>query len=139
MATGSRNAVVAILVCASAVVVWQFLASGGTEHLCENIVVESRTSPDSVRAAVIYHRRCGATSSTSSQVSILTGINPTPSGRGHALIMRWDAPLRVVWTSEDTITVHGRESDPIVTHNVEVAGVTVVLEMDSPGGGASSR
>jgi hypothetical protein len=130
MATGSRRVVVAVLVCAAVVVVWQLLASGGTERLCENIVLESRTSPDSVRVAVVYHRRCGATSSTSSQVSILTGVNPTPSGRGNALIMRWDAPLRVVWTSRDTVTVHGRESDPIVTHNVEVAGVTVVLEMD---------
>jgi len=122
------------------------LAACGEATPCVNTEVARMTSPDGRHDAVLFERSCGATTSFSSQVSIVARGRKAEGGgnvlvadddHGKAPAAAWGGPdIDLGWTGPDQLVVRHHPSARLFQTHGSVAGVTVVhvgdLEDRSP-------
>jgi hypothetical protein len=101
---------------------------GGCGEMCANEPVASVLSPSGANKAVVFTRDCGATTSWSTQVSILRGSEQLPNEAGNTLVVEGKAPVQVTWTSESTVTLRGTSEAKRFKKEGAVNGVSVVYE-----------
>jgi hypothetical protein len=71
---------------------------------CENTVQHEIASPGQRRKAVLFARDCGATTSTSTHLSILPMGSELSGGTGNVLIVG-DGMLSLRWAADDLLIV----------------------------------
>jgi len=116
------------------------LAGCGEAMPCENTEVARMTSPDGRHDAVLFERSCGATTSFSSQVSIVARGRKAEGGgnvliadddHGKAPAAAWGGPdIDLGWTGPDQLVVRHHPSARLFQTHARVAGVTVVHVCD---------
>lgn len=108
---------------------------------CTTTVVRVAKAPDGQHAATLFHRDCGATTSFSTQISVLA-TGGKVSGGGNAFIAddNHDAaavgPWRgswadVQWLSPNHLLVRYAAKSRIFKHADEVAGVRITYQQTS--------
>lgn len=76
--------------------------------LCGNDLMKEELSPDGTLKAVIFNRDCGATTSFSTNVSVISSNADLPNEAGNALVMDEDARFANItaqWTGPRTLMV----------------------------------
>jgi hypothetical protein len=85
-----------------ALMILSVLAFSNSCSLCGNEIQSEVVSPDGKMKAVIFERDCGATTSATTQISILGAHDGLPNEVGNAFVLD-DEPkflkLKAVWTS----------------------------------------
>lgn len=113
---------------------------------CVNTIVESVPSPDDAWTAVLFERNCGATTSFTSQVSVLRSGRALPDSAGNAFVaMRgdtagttpWGGPLvSIRWAGSRELEISHDPTAHTMSSSRRVGDVQVQLR-EIPGG--SSR
>ena len=94
--------------------------------MCSNTVVSNVTNSSGTLQAVVFDRNCGATTTESTQLSILKAGEKLPDAPGNALVAKGSAHVAIEWV--DTLRIR------VVSPRVEflrretgVNGVTIDL------------
>ena len=98
----------------------------GCDSLCANKEVQRITSPSGAWTAVAFTRDCGATTGTSSQVSILTSGASLPDEPGNVLVLEASVPIRLSWSASEELVVAGSRHVKRFKEEARVSGVQVV-------------
>jgi len=83
------------------------ISASGCGEICSNRTVAVFPSPSGKDKAVVFHRRCGATTGANTQVAVLPSYSELPNIPGNALVLDTDAPLEVKWISDSSLSVSG--------------------------------
>lgn len=111
------------------------LAVNGCSDGCINTVVARVDAPDGSRSATMFERNCGATTSFSTQISILAP-GKEPSGGGNVFIAdadhgvaapgHWGGPrAEIRWIDNATLLVRYASGSRIFAQARKVSGVSV--------------
>ena len=114
---------------------------------CANRPVDTVTSPDASRAAIIFERDCGATTGFSTQISVVRSGHAATSG-GNVFIADTNngaAPsgegggpaVRVRWVGVDTLEVRYHPRARLFPPQSRLKGITVELVPDSSVGNST--
>jgi hypothetical protein len=83
--------------------------------MCENEVVADVSAPSGAARAVVFHRDCGATTKTSTQVSILQGRAALPEDGGNVYVADREgggAPsVEVRWAGDEALVIRHDRGD----------------------------
>ncbi|MBT1695985.1 hypothetical protein KK083_03795 [Fulvivirgaceae bacterium PWU4] len=79
--------------------------SCGLKDVCSNEVIEETYSPNKALKAVIFSRDCGATTSASTQLSILKADKSLENENGNTFIVN-DGQIEIEWRSSTELTVY---------------------------------
>src|SRR5262245_2535310 len=104
-----------------------FLA--GCSDSCSNMVVSSLDAPDGRHSAALFQRDCGATTSYSTQISVLAP-GEQPSGSGNTLVAdddhgaartgEWSGPwAEVKWLASDHLLIRYATKSRIFERHAE--------------------
>lgn len=103
-------------------------AVSGCGEQCKNEPVTIVPSPSGSARAVVFHRKCGATTEVNTQLAVLPRSAEQPNIPGNALILGGDVPLKVRWDSETALTVSGLGSARVFKQNQTAADVAITYE-----------
>lgn len=114
------------------------LMLGACSDSCSNEVVESVTSPDGAREAVMFQRDCGATTGFSTQVSIIERGEPL-SGSGNvfradddhgaARTGPWGGSwAEMEWLASDRLLIRYATNSRLFEKDESVSGVAISYE-----------
>ena len=109
---------------------------------CTNEVLAEVVSPDSTSRAVVFNRECGATTGSTTQVSIMPVGAALPDSSGNVFIADDDhgrAPsashggprVDLRWATSDTLELRHHHLARVFTRETERSGVTVRFVVDS--------
>lgn len=128
---------------------WLFLpallllpALTGCSADCSNMPITQIDAPGGEHSAVLFRRDCGATTSFSTQLSVLrTGEDEQGSGNafradadhGATALGEWDGPwAEISWLASDHLLVRYAERSRIFRQKDEVSGVRITYEPAAP-------
>ena len=94
---------------------------------CGNEVVARYPSPDGALDAVVFDRNCGATTSLSRQVDIVSS-GEEPSGAGEVLVLARTAPVTATWIRGRGLSVAFPPAAEARQQRSDVEGVHIVFE-----------
>jgi hypothetical protein len=108
----------------------------GLRGMCGNTAVSEAPSPDGLMKAVVFERDCGATTSASTQVSILARSTPLPNTSGNAFIADTEhgaAPpgpgggpkAKLVWLNSHSLGITYHEHARISLARESVGGISI--------------
>jgi len=72
---------------------------------CENVVSLSSKSPNGVHQVVVFTRSCGATTSDSTQVSLLPSGKNIGDENGNVVVCGDEESVKVHWKSGSTVVI----------------------------------
>lgn len=101
---------------------------GALSDTCDNEIIATETSPNQKLKCVVFLRGCGATTPTSTQVSILPASEPLPNSAGNILVSDGEAALRVHWTEDDQLDIEGVGSRRTYLRQSEYRGVRIRIQ-----------
>ncbi len=131
--------VVAVLVVAGAIAAALLAsASSAGDPSCANYFVASALAPDSSNLAVVFDRDCGATTQSSTHVSIVSPRDPLPSGGGNVLVVEGPGarPVRpaggsvrvwLTWARPDSLVVQYQPDAHVIMSRSRLRAVAVAL------------
>ncbi len=93
--------------------------------MCGNEIVQSSPSPSGNLTAVVFNRNCGATTGFNTQVSILPSAELPTTAAGNVLILDDQIDLRLAWSSETTLSIHGVGSSQVFKQESHASGISV--------------
>jgi hypothetical protein len=79
--------------------------SCGLSNICDNEIVKEIYSPDKQLKAIIFKRDCGATTGTSSQLSILKADKQLTNEGGNAFVVD-KGDITIDWTGPKQLQVY---------------------------------
>lgn len=79
--------------------------SCGGSTMCDNEIIKEVYSPDKQYKAIIFERDCGATTGTSSQLSILKANKELENEVGNTFVVN-EGEIRIEWTSQRQLKVY---------------------------------
>lgn len=91
---------------------------------CGNKVTARVSSPDGHMDAVVFTRDCGATTVFSTQLSVVSS-GQLPEGSGNLLVLDGSAPLKLSWSSSDSLSVSGLGQAKVFHEATQLNGVEV--------------
>lgn len=97
---------------------------GGCQS-CENEISNTIVSPAGKLKAVVFNRSCGATTGSSTQVSIIPASGSLLDDGGNTIILDGAIPLKVEWRSDAELHVNGLGSAKVFKQAASVAGVSI--------------
>ncbi len=114
-------------------------ASIGCDPLCGNDVLTEHRSPDGTMKAVVFVRNCGATTSYSTQLSILDADDSLPAGAGNTFIADTDhgrvlpgpgggPAVEVVWTGKQSLAISFAARIRVFKQESSVDGIHIEYE-----------
>lgn len=103
--------------------------------LCDNSIVQTAKSPDGARVAILFKRDCGATTATSTQISVLTSTQPLKGG-GNAFVADDNhgavgtnttgaLPVGLRWLSADQLSISFPAAARVFKKEARVSGVSI--------------
>lgn len=96
--------------------------------MCENEPINSVSSPDGSKKAVVFVRSCGATTGDSTQVSIASNWWGIPSGDGNILVVEGRPSVQVLWVSESAVSISKLGFGRIFKQESELDGTSVYYD-----------
>ncbi len=117
---------------ATAVAVYMGALSGA----CDGSIIASSSSPDGQHRAVLFERDCGATSASTSQVSIVANGEALGSSAANAFVAdsnhqalratAWGGPdTRLSWIAPATLEIHYDRGARVFLHETPVKGIAI--------------
>ena len=115
------------------------VACVGCSDACQNTIASRSISPNGARAAVLFQRDCGATTSFSTQISVLRP-DEEPSDGGNAFVAdddhgaarvgSWEGPwAETKWLAPDHLLIrYAAKSRPFKRSN-DIAGVKITYQI----------
>jgi hypothetical protein len=88
-----------------------FLLDRAADGMCGNEIKQTLESPDGGFRAYLFYRDCGATTHTSTQISVLVGLKPLPNDAGNVFRAEpargdyHDPVLGIRWISPATLEI----------------------------------
>lgn len=115
------------------------LMCSGCSASCQNTVASRNLSPDGNHSAVLFQRDCGATTSFSTQISILSA-NGKPSGSGNTFVADndhgaarvgdWEGSwAEMKWLSPEHLLIRYAAKSRLIKHQDRVSGVNITYQM----------
>ena len=112
----------------------------GCTNVCQNTVVSRSVSPDAAHVAVLFQRDCGATTSFSTQISVLDASRGNPSGSANTFIADddhdaarvgiWDGPwAETKWLSADRLLVRYAAKSRLFKQSKRVSDVSITYQV----------
>lgn len=102
------------------------------DHLCGTNITQTVFSPDGKYKAVVYEWDCGATTSFSTQVSILKSSKSLPKKQGNILDMDghpdWSIK-QVQWIGNRTLSISYFEPYPIYSYKTKFRDFLTVFDI----------
>lgn len=97
----------------------------GCGDVCSNEPVTVLPSPSGKTKAVVFHRKCGATTELNTQVSVIPAYSQLSNIPGNALILEGDVSVVVRWDSDAALTISGLGKAQVYKQQDSVAGVSI--------------
>jgi hypothetical protein len=97
----------------------------GCGEICSNEPVATIPSPSGKAKAVVFHRKCGATTDPNTQVAVIPAYGTLANIPGNTLIVGGDASLEVRWVSDSSLSISGLGTAQVFKQEKSVAGVSV--------------
>jgi hypothetical protein len=91
--------------------------------LCENVMIDMVASPDDLWQAVAFERNCGATTSTSINISLIT-MRDFPRGSGNIFVSSGNG-VKLAWDDSSTLDVVYDPADRVFLANKDYSGVAI--------------
>jgi hypothetical protein len=91
---------------------------------CENEAFYGLPSPDGASIAFVFHRRCAADKTVTTDVTVLDFHSPLRNEPGNVLAAGNEQPVRVSWLGPDKLVVTGF-AEPIYRRNSRVGSITI--------------
>lgn len=90
------------------IIVATFLAFWSCDrgNMCDNEIVKEVYSPDKKFKAIIFKRDCGATTGTSSQLTILKGDEELENQKGNTFVVDDGEIIKIKWENQQQLTVY---------------------------------
>lgn len=101
--------------------------SCGLRDVCGNEVIEETYSPDKALKAVIFSRDCGATTATSTHLSILPANKDLENESGNTFVVN-DGQIRIEWQSSTQLTIYGDSVANTFERKDQVEGVRIAYK-----------
>lgn len=96
---------------------------------CDNEIVQSELNPKGPQVTVVFIRDCGAITSSSTHVSVLSQAEVSDSEAGNALVASGGTPespgVKVEWKNVRELTVHLSAGMKIKTSVAQVGTIRV--------------
>jgi hypothetical protein len=103
------------------------LLLSGCDGVCGNQEVQRVISPSKEWVAIAFTRDCGATTGSSSQVSLVRNGASLSNEPGNVLVLEASVPLKLSWTPEGQLVVAGSRHVKRFKEENKVAGVSVMF------------
>ncbi len=100
----------------------------GCDDMCGNEQTTHALSPKGSKRAIVFTRDCGATTSWSTQVSVIKGTEQLSNDAGNTLILGDKVPLQIAWKSESELVIRGVAGPTPFKQERSVSGVTITYE-----------
>jgi hypothetical protein len=91
---------------------------------CENEAFYGLPSPDGASIAFVFHRKCAAKVTVTTDVTVLDFHSPLRNDPGNVLAVANEQPVRVSWLGPHKLVVTGF-AEPIYRRNSEVGSITI--------------
>ena len=91
---------------------------------CENQAFFGLPSPDGTSIAFVFHRRCDANRTVTTDVTVLDFRSPLRNEPGNVLAVGNEQPVRVSWLGLHQLVVTGFV-EPVYRHNSRVGSITI--------------
>ncbi|HEY5803628.1 MAG TPA: hypothetical protein VIT90_08060 [Lysobacter sp.] len=101
------------------------VAAPGCGDKCRNETVAVVPSPSGKARAIVFHRKCGATTDANTQVAVLPLSASHANIPGNALIVAGDVPLQVRWDSDASLQISGLGDARVFKQNDAAADVSI--------------
>jgi hypothetical protein len=107
------------------------LALGGCKGpQCENQAFFGLPSPDGASIAFVFHRRCAANKTITTDVTVLDFHSPLRNEPGNVLAVGNEQPVRVSWLGPHQLVVTGFV-EPIYRRNSQAGSITIKFRPDN--------
>jgi hypothetical protein len=111
--------------CASTVILLCALWVGGCKGpQCENEAFYGLHSPDGASIAFVFHRKCAAKVTVTTDVTVLDFHSPLRNDPGNVLAVANEQPVRVSWLGPHKLAVAGFV-EPVYRRNIRVGSITI--------------
>jgi hypothetical protein len=102
---------------------------------CANTVISRVASPNGERSLLVFVRGCGATTSASTQVSLLDEDDELPNAPGNLLIIEtlggpYRKPVRVEWNGDSAAKITDPSKSEIFKQVAELDGVSLTYVVE---------
>jgi len=114
------------------------LLTGGCSDTCGNTITSRMSSPEGQHYAAMFQRDCGATTSFSTQVSILNAGEPlsgtgnifrADDNHGAALAGEWGGPwAEITWLSPSHLLIRYSAKSGVFEQENDVSGVKITYQ-----------
>jgi hypothetical protein len=111
--------------CAYTLMLLGALGIGGCKGpQCENQAFFGLPSPDGASIAFVFHRRCAANKTITTDVTVLDFHSPLRNEPGNVLAVGNEQPVRVSWLGPHKLAVTGF-GEPIYRRNGQAGPITI--------------
>jgi hypothetical protein len=93
--------------------------------MCGNTASPAVRSPDGAMQALVFERDCGATTATSTQVSVIPREAELSNEAGNAFVIAHEPPIKPVWKAPRTLEIHYRNSERVFLRERKIGGVAI--------------
>jgi hypothetical protein len=97
---------------------------------CSNSVTASIVSPDQSKKLVVFVRDCGATTSFSSQVSLIDSHDKLPNDPGNLLVVGKKAAMQAAWTNDSAAVLTYPAKSEVFKQVAKLDGVSVTYKVE---------
>ncbi len=122
---GAGAVLLAIVILLIAALAWQLGDSAG---LCANEPIATEVSPDGTLKAVLFRRNCGATTSYSTQLSIIPAKRSLPNEPGNIFVQRGEATVAIHWIDAHPLRVSGAGAGTASLQLADYRGIQITYE-----------
>lgn len=119
------GSVVLLVVGSLALFIYFFFPS--VDDLCDNDNLIETVSPNGQLKAVTFRRNCGATTSYSSGVSILSASQNLPNEAGNVFVANHEPSIIVRWIDDGHLSISG-ETKTQFLHLTEFRGIRIIYD-----------
>ena len=116
---------VLLLAAPVAALLWFFALPG---DLCANDNLRESISPNGALKAVLFRRDCGATTSYSTQVSILPASHQLPNEAGNVFVVSGEPIVVVRWIDDQHLSISGGGASTAFVHLTDFRGVRITYD-----------
>ena len=122
-----KGGIITVILLLLLIALWANLNSMITEN-CSNRVISEFPSPDGKTKAVVFQRKCGFDTPTSTQVSLLPAFESLQNQKGNLFIaegLARSVGVNIVWKSPAAIDLSHRSDRAVTRKAASLMGITV--------------
>lgn len=100
--------------------------TGCNSDMCGNEISKTELSPDGMSKAVVFNRDCGATTGSSTQISIIKSGEKLPNDDGNILVIKYKENFVLKWLSNNQLEIKGNLSSKTFKKVEKFKNVSVI-------------